>query len=414
MKPLHLSRAAVAAALLAASASAASAQATLAQRPGRPGAPAFEVVGRGAVRTRTTDLAVFRGLDGRDYVYTGTFGACEGCAGNRMYVWDVTDPEHPVLTDSVMVDARAVNDVEVNAARTLAVLTREGAESRRNGIVLLDLAVPAHPKVMGEFWETLTGGAHNVAIDGNYAYVVDQGSAELSIVDLSDPADPREVGRWGVPYQPDRYLHDVAVKDGLAYLAYWDDGLVILDVGNGMKEGTPRRPRLVAQHRYRTEWRSNRYGNTAYAFPYTNRAGRRYVFVADHILPMGATLGRRFDSGGYVHVLDLSNPQVPMEVAAYDVPDAGVHSFWIENDTMYVGAWSGGLRAVDVSGDLRGNLRNREIAALPTADEHSAVRGFPFAWAARPHNGMVFVTDFNSGLWVTRLVPAPPRAPGLD
>ena len=31
-----------------------------------------------------------------------------------------------------------------------------------------------------------------------------------------------------------RYLHDLQVKDGIAYLAYWRDGLVILDVGNGV------------------------------------------------------------------------------------------------------------------------------------------------------------------------------------
>ena len=39
-----------------------------------------------------------------------------------------------------------------------------------------------------------------------------------------------------------RYLHDIQVKDGFAYLAYFKDGLVILDVGNGMKGGTPENP----------------------------------------------------------------------------------------------------------------------------------------------------------------------------
>ena len=37
-----------------------------------------------------------------------------------------------------------------------------------------------------------------------------------------------------------RYLHDVQVVDGLCEsLAYWRDGAVILDVGNGIKGGTP-------------------------------------------------------------------------------------------------------------------------------------------------------------------------------
>ncbi len=40
------------------------------------------------------------------------------------------------------------------------------------------------------------------------------------------------------------------MKDGLAYLAYWRDGLVILDVGNGIKGGSPENPKLVAQYRF--------------------------------------------------------------------------------------------------------------------------------------------------------------------
>jgi hypothetical protein len=367
----------------------------------------FEVVGRGPVtHTRTTGLAVFRGVDGRDYAYTGTFGVCAGCAAGRMYAWDVTDPAHPRLTDSVVVDARRINGVAVNAAGTLAVLTRDGAESRRNGIVVLDLADPAHPKPAADYWETLTGGVQNAWVDGSYAYVVDHGTSEMAVVDLSTPTDPREVGRWGIPSSPGRFLQDVMVKDGLAYLSYWDDGLVIVDVGNGMKEGTPQRPKFVGQYRYRTQWRGERYGNTAFAFPWTSRAGKKYVFVGDQILAPNSGLDRPFATGGYVHVLDVSNPGVPQEVASYAAPNSGVHAFWVENDTLYVAAWSGGVRAVDVSGELRGDLRGRELAAVATTDAQAAVRDFPFAWAAVPHNGLVFATDFNSGLWIARLVPA--------
>lgn len=367
----------------------------------------FELVGRGPVtHTRTTGLAVFRGVDGRDYAYTGTFGVCGGCAAGRMYAWDVTDAAHPRLTDSVVVDAKRINAVAVNAAGTLAVLTRDGAESRRNGIVVLDLADPAHPQPAADYWETLTGGAQNAWIDGSYAYVVDHGTSEMAIIDLSNPADPREVGRWGIPMSPGRFLQDVSVRDGLAYLSYWDDGLVIVDVGNGMKEGTPRRPRFVGQYRYRTQWRGERYGNTAFAFPYTSRAGKKYVFVGDQILPPNADLDHRFETGGYVHVLDVGTPGAPVEVASYAAPNSGVHSFWVADDTLYVAAWTGGVRAVDVSGELHGDLRGRELAAITTTDAHAAVPDFPFAWAAMPHNGLVFATDFNSGLWIARLVPA--------
>lgn len=376
----------------------------------------FEVVGRGPItKTHTSDLWVFRGRNGRDYAYLGTWGACRGCYGDRLYVFDVTEPSRPVLTDSVMVDARVVNDVKVNPAGTLGVITREGASSRRNGIVILDLADPAHPKIASEYWETLTGGVHNTFIDGNYVYAVHNGTSDLHVIDISNPREPRQVGRWGVPVgqNNEKYLHDVNVKDGLAYVSYWDDGLVILDVGNGIKGGTPQDPKRVSQLRYRTEWRGRSYGNTHVALPYTNEAGNKYVFVGDEIFPDNANPLRPITPGGYVHVINVNDIERPVEVARYEVPDAGVHNLWVESDTLYTAYYNAGLRAVDVSGDLRGDLREqgREIAALATTDANTFLNQ-PFTWGPQVHQGLVYASDHNSGLWITRLVPNQARAAG--
>lgn len=370
----------------------------------------FEVVGRGPItRTHTSDLWVFEGVDGRDYAYVGTWGACQGCYGDRMYAWDVTDPARPVLTDSVMVDARVVNDVTVNEAGTLAVITREQASSRRNGIVILDLADPAHPQVASEYWETLTGGVHTTFIDGDYVYAVHDGTSDLHIIDISDPREPEEVGRWGVPTYPGKYLHDVWVEDGLAYLAYWDDGLIILDVGNGMRGGTATRPEFVGQARYRYEWRGGEYGNTHMAVPYTNRAGRKYVFVGDEIFPPTFNANEVTIPGGYLHVFDVTDLESPREIARYEIPEAGSHNIWVHDDTLYIAYYNAGLRALDVSGELSGDLRRqgRELAVLSTTDDQAMFPDRPFAMTPMWHKGLVYTADFNSGLWITRLVPGP-------
>ncbi|MCK5439927.1 MAG: Ig-like domain-containing protein, partial [Gemmatimonadetes bacterium] len=175
----------------------------------------LKVVGRGAVTDRMTgDLRVFTGTNGRDYAYLGT------AESNAILVFDVTDPTHPVLTDSVTTDARYVLDVKVNQDATIGVFSREGAANRANGIAILDLSDPAHPTVLAEYTETVPGGVHNTFFDGDHIYATHDGDGALHIINVSDPANPREVAEWHTD-TPGRYLHDLYVKDGVAYLAYW-------------------------------------------------------------------------------------------------------------------------------------------------------------------------------------------------
>ena len=51
-----------------------------------------------------------------------------------------------------------------------------------------------------------------------------------------------------------------------------------------------------------------------------------------------------------------SDMENPVEVAKYEVPEAGVHNIWAEGDRLYVGYYQAGLRVLDISGELRGDL----------------------------------------------------------
>ncbi|MDE2806120.1 MAG: Ig-like domain-containing protein [Gemmatimonadota bacterium] len=357
------------------------------------------VTGHGLVADRpTSDLWAFTGVDGRDYVYTGTH-----LGGQRMLAWDVTNPASPVLTDFVEVDARVVNDVKVNSSATVAVITREGASDRRNGIVVLDITDPAHPAIADTYTDELTGGVHNVFFSGDILYAIHNGTLDVHILDISDPTDVEEVGRWGID-APGKYLHDIWVVDGLAYVSYWNDGVYILDVGDGRWGGTPTEPVEVSSFAYEE-------GNTHFAYPYTNADGHRYLFVGDEIFGCEDCISRNGHPGdgsrGFVHILDLEDPENLREVARYEVPEAGAHNLWIEDDRMYVAYYQAGLRVVDVSGELRGDLyrQGREMAWFPTGTPEGHVPNSPMAWGPQPFKGHVFVSDLNSGLWVVRLEP---------
>lgn len=344
-----------------------------------------------------------------------------GTIGDRIYVFDVSNPAAPVLTDSIIMDARLINDVTTTADGRTGVFSREGASTRKNGLVTFDATNPLHPRVVTQYTNQLEGGVHSAFVDGHYVYATHDPTGSLRIIDIADPAKPVEVGRYELPrdtvdsfdvefltMSPQRYLHDVYVKDGLAYLAYWRDGLVILDVGKGIKGGSPSHPVFVGQYQY----------NHAELYPPLYIAGTHAVFVAGHyafvgdeVLPGTADIASHdpFPTRGRLHVIDLSDLEHMKEVAWYDGGEFGVHNLWVDNGLLYIGAYTGGLRVLDVSGELLGDLRaeGREIGSLYTGTPDGFRINTPLAWSAIPHNGYIFVSDINSGLFVARVTGNP-------
>ena len=335
---------------------------------------------------------------------------------DRVYAVSIADPASPRIVDSMMTDARFINDVMTTEDGRYGVFTREGASNRKNGIVIFDATEPCHPKTIAGYTETVSGGVHSSYVYRGYAYITDDATGSLRVIDMRDPAHPREAARWQTEQAAaGRYLHDVMVVDGLAYLAYWNDGLVILDVGNGIKGGSPESPQFVSQFKYdldatyaRVEqlWGPGFVRGTHTAW----RAGR-YVFVGDEVYPAaggyrGLVAGNSL-TFGRLHVIDVSDIAHPREVAWYEPTDGGVHNVWVAGDTLYLGNYQGGARVLDISGELRGDLlrQGREISWIPTADSTGFQPHTPFAWGAVVRDGNIYVPDMNSGLWVLRLEP---------
>jgi len=337
--------------------------------------------------------------------------------GDKLWAYDISNPESPKLGVPLSVDARLINDVSVTADGKVGVLTREGASTRKNGVVFFDASDPLHPKVASEYTATVTGGVHSAFLDSHYAYITDDATGSLRVIDFADVKAPKEVARWQVEnpivgtteyplgiISAGRFLHDVFVKDGLAYLSYWRDGLVILDVGNGLKHGSPEKPQLVSQLRFDYH---QPYGNGWNAGAHTAFRYKNYVFVGDEVLPAEYNIASRYriPVQGNVHVVDVSDIGHPKEVANYAVPEAGSHNFWVADDLLYMGYYNGGGRVLDVSGELRGDLyrQGREVARLATGDPDGFRPNLPMAWGGQPHKGLIYFNDINSGLWIVRL-----------
>jgi hypothetical protein len=304
------------------------------------------------------------------------------------------------------VDARTVTDVKVSDDGRVCVITREGASNRRNGIVILDCANPRDVRILSTFDDGLTGGVHNVFVYQNHVYAVNNGR-KYDIINIEDPRRPRRVAEFELD-TPGHGVHDVWVVDGIAYSSNWGDGVVLVDVGNGIAGGSPSNPVKIGQ------FNACNCANHA-AYPYKSPSGRFYVLMGDEqgrssggpAGREGAKGGTPDAMGGYIHFIDFTDPLNPEEVARYEVPEAGSHNFWIEDDKLYAAFYNGGLRVVDISGELKGNLtyQGREIARFKAFDPNGFIANAPMTWGPQPYKGHVFLAEHYSGLWAIKLVP---------
>ncbi|MEM6805697.1 MAG: hypothetical protein AAF696_30140, partial [Bacteroidota bacterium] len=354
----------------------------------------LEFVGRGAVNNvHTSDLWVWEGVDGRDYAVTGTWGA-----DGEAYFWDVTDPGNILGIDTVKVDARTVNDVKVSEDGKVCIISREGASNRKNGIVILDVTNPREVKKHTEFNDGLTGGVHNLFIYKDHVYALSNGE-RYDVINIKDPKNPQKVGTFELS-TPGHAIHDVWIEDGIAYSSNWSDGVQMVDVGNGKWGGSPEKPVKVASYAYPSGW------NHA-AFPFKSPStGKFYIIAGDEAFPNGLyTEDKPTYAGGYLHVIDFTDLENPKEVAYYEVPGAGSHNFWIDGETLYVANYNAGLRVVDISGDLMGDLfqQGREMSWFKPTDANGRIPNAPMTWGPQPHKGHVFFSDWNSGLWSVKM-----------
>jgi len=379
----------------------------------------LSLVGR-LPRTRFNTEEVWIHQDGK-HAYLGSGGG-----GDVLYALDISNPSDPKVTDSIVSNTRRVNDVMTFPDGKFLVFTREGASDRKNGIVIASLEDPAHPKPIAEFTDGVTGGVHSAFVYkqdkfGTFIFLTNDGTGALHVIDVNDPYHPKEVARWKTEGRPDagRSLHDIDLRDGLLYASYWNDGLIVLDVGNGIKGGSPSNPVQVSQYKYdlNAMYKQVEVAGGPGFIRGTHTAWRHknYVFIADEVFPAAGPKGTKDASAGRAYgrlqVVDVSDITKPKVVAFYEPEHGGVHNVWVAGDSLYMGAYNAGFRVFDISGELRGDLRaqGREIGHLNTADMDGLVKNVAMTWGVvvNPKDGLAYVNDDYNGLWIVRIEPKP-------
>jgi hypothetical protein len=357
--------------------------------PPPPGEFALKAGGNNVPNRYSSDLWVHGG-----YAYTGTWGAVarNGTVGDVVNIWSLDAAGAPRLVDSVKIAGVAtVSDLQVSDdGAVLVVSTERGANA---GLYVYELADPRRPGLRGT--SMVASGLHTATIadisGGRYVFAARMPSPPaLMIYDITDPGAVRLVA--SVPIPPDYGIHDTFVRDGLAFVFAWNTGLIIYDVGNGIKGGSPANPQEVS--RLVTADNGVPGGpavHNGWWFHNPVTGEHRYLFIGQE---GPGTVGSR--SIGDIHVVDVSDLEHPVEVAFYRLPGAGTHNFWMDEQRqiLYAAYYNAGVVALDVSGELSGDLTARLIDQIQPGGVSNT-----YTWGVQLAGGSLYAVDMLSGLW---------------
>ena len=333
-----------------------------------------------------------------NHAYTGTWGGFgrEGNPGNALKIWALDATGAPALADSLVLGGvGTVSDVEVSADGAVLMLSTE--RGARAGLYLYDLVDPAKPVLLDSVH--VAEGLHTATFGEigkrRYAFTArNPGDPALVIFDVTDPADIEPAA--SVPIPPTYGIHDTYVRDGLAFVFAWNAGVIIYDVGHGIRGGSPQSPvevsRLVTSDNgvaqspavHNGWWFHN---------PVTDEA--RYLFIGQE---GPGQIG--LSASGDIHVVDVSDLANPREVASFRLAGAGAHNFWVDEaaQVLYAAYYNGGVIALDVSGTLSGDLSTRLLGQLRFGAD-------TYTWGVMQANGYVYASDMFSGLWQIAVEP---------
>jgi hypothetical protein len=301
--------------------------------------------------------------------------------------------------------------------KTVGTADAKRARDWSAGLAVYDISRPAAPRQIG-FMPVVGGGIHRLWYTGGqwaYASVLLDGFTDyiFMTVDMSDPAQPREAGRWWIPGMnlaagesptwpaSRRYgLHHPIVQGDTAYAAWRDAGMVVLDVSDRSQ------PKLVV-HR---NWSPPFGGGTHNCLPLPDRD---LLVVLDE-----AVLDHQEDGLKLIWVFDNRVPGNPVSIATCPTPveadyrskagHFGPHNIhenrpgsFVSSNLIFATYQNAGIRVFDISNPFA----PKEVGALvPPAPERlmdkrpNRPRVIQSADVFVDAGGLIYAPDYNGGL----------------
>ncbi len=282
--------------------------------------------------------------------------------------WDTAIGEIRLPGGSTM---SQVGTVTANRSETVVVQgTVAYVADTANGLRIFDVSDPADPIQVG--MATIGDGAWDVFVTGDLAYVAAH-SEGLRIFDISDPTTPTPVGFASTP---DHAL-GVTVDGDHAFVANRSDGVIIIDVSD------PTAPVTV--------------GSTTLSLH-----GRRVEIRGRYA----------YNAGGDFNVIDISDRTNPVQVATLNTPDLA-QELRVRGDYAYIGDYNGGFTVVDISDPLVPQVTAHMSLPGPIFDvEIAGDRAYAVGRGTAPH--LIDISDPTAPVLIATAGPVCVDAHGAE
>ena len=328
---------------------------------------------------------------------------------------DVKDPKKPRIVNQLYCPHKNVHAHKVRVANDLMLTNYESIDYMgepeagfRGGLNIYDVSDPHNPRHL-TFWETAGEGVHRFTFDGRYAYISPTMEGYIGhicmIMDLADPANPQEVGRWWWPGQweaggeePDiprahlRCHHPIRQGDRL-YVSYWHAGWAILDISDMTK------PTCISRQEWKPPYAHP--AHTCLPIPFKLK-GMDIMLMADEDVAKKEPAGPAF-----MWIYDIGDETRPRAIGSFQLdhldsgvptrPTTGCHQpVEVVRGTDIPVAWfSEGLRIMDIANPHA----PREVAFFkpdPPAGHERALANDVF----QDDDGLIYLIDREQGLHI--------------
>lgn len=297
---------------------------------------------------------------------SGTEYALLCARNNGLSIIDITNspPVEVGFVPSIYPGSSDSKDVKVY--ENYAFLINENAP-----IQIIDLSDPGNPQTVQTIELESGSGSHNCYVYNGYLFVVGNHIiGGMEIFDITNPLSPLRVGSFE-PF----YYHDVYVRNDTAFAAgIYGNGIDIIDVSS-VEE-----PSLIARFNYPNSGAHN---------VWTTEDGR-YVFVGDEI----------GHAGNHTRVFDISDTENIEYVADIIIDSSAIaHNCYVKGDLLFIGHYTEGVRVFDVSNPEI----PVEIAYYDTYPPNAY--GYLGTWSVYPffESGKIIASDMQTGLYVMQM-----------